>query len=106
SPTFVLTATGFCLLAYAGFVLLSDVWGREFGVLRTFGLNPLAAYILELFLLNSVLRFVAGLIQRLAPRLLPPEDSWQYGLGFCVAWFVVTYVAVRWLEQRRLFLRL
>jgi predicted acyltransferase len=106
TPTFVITATGFCLLGYLIFVLVSDVGGRQLGVLRTFGQNPLAAYILELFILNSALRTAFGAIRRCAPTLLPEEESWQFGLLYCLVWFAVTYLVVRWLERRRWYLRL
>src|SRR5262249_24636140 len=106
TPTFVLTATGFCLLAYAAFVLICDVGNKKLGVLRTFGENPLAAYILELFIINSVLRAAFALGHRLVPATLRSEESWQFGILYCTVWFVVTYLVVRWLERRRLYLRL
>jgi predicted acyltransferase len=106
SPAFAITATGFCLLGYVVFVLVSDVWGRQLGVLRAFGQNPLAAYILELFILNSILRASLALVRRLVPGLLPDDKSWQFGLLYCILWFSVTYLAVRFLERRKIYLRL
>jgi hypothetical protein len=106
TPAFTITATGFCLFGYLVFVLLSDMWGRQLGILRTFGQNPLAAYILELFILNTALRKCLALVRRAVPGLLPDDESWEFGLLYCILWFTVTYLAVRLLERRKIYLRL
>lgn len=95
TPSFVLTATGAALGVYALFVLLCDVRGVQLGVLRSFGQNPLAAYILHLFVLNGVVR-----------AFWPGDSTDWLALGHCLVWFALTYACVRFLEWRRWYLRL
>jgi predicted acyltransferase len=95
TPSFVLAATGYALGVYALFVLLCDVGSVRWGVLRTFGQNPLAAYVLNLFVFNSLVR-----------KFWPGDDTVMLALGHCVVWFALTYACVRLLEWRGLYLRL
>jgi predicted acyltransferase len=94
TPTFVTTATGFGLIVYALFVVLCDAGTFRLGVLRTFGQNPLIAYLLD--------GWMGGLVSELCP-----EDG---GLGWALAGsalrFCLTYLPVRLLEWRRIYLRL
>jgi predicted acyltransferase len=106
TPAFVITATGLSMLGYVVFVLLCDVRGWQPGVLRTFGQNPLVAYILELFILNSLLRSSLSVLRRAMPSLLPHDESWQFGLIYCILWFAITYLVVRLLEYQKIYLRL
>jgi hypothetical protein len=95
TPSFVLTATGCALGVYALFVLLCDLGTVRLGVLRTFGQNPLAAYILHLFVLNGLVR-----------SYWPGDSTFVLALGHCLVWFALTYASVRFLESRRWYLRL
>jgi predicted acyltransferase len=95
TPSFVLTATGYVLGVYALFVLLCDLGSLRIGVLRTFGQNPLATYILHLFILNGRVR-----------ALWPDDSTTMLAVGHCLVWFALTYLCVRFLESRRLYLRL
>jgi hypothetical protein len=96
TPTFVVAATGFAMMVYALFVLLSDVLSIEVGVLRTFGQNPLAAYVIELYLVGGML---------LGSRW-PADSTLLLGLAHFAVWFGLTYLAVRFLERRHIYLRL
>jgi predicted acyltransferase len=95
TPSFVLTATGYALGVYALFILFCDLMPIRIGVLRTFGQNPLATYILELFILNGLVR-----------RFWPDDSTTMLALGHCAVWFALTYLCVRLLESRGLYLRL
>ncbi|MGE3316253.1 MAG: hypothetical protein AB7O26_14140 [Planctomycetaceae bacterium] len=92
--SFIFCAAGFAFLLYGAFVFLCDVWGLRLGVFRTFGLNPLAAYCI-----HSV---VSEQIDKLMPRDAP---LWYCVAGFAT-FFGATYLCVRFLEKRQLFIRL
>jgi predicted acyltransferase len=94
TPTFVVTASGFGLIAYAIFVVLCDARSFQLGVLRTFGQNPLIAYLLD------------GLAGGVVSALLPEGGGWPWALAECGLRFALTYVPVRLLEWRRIYLRL
>jgi predicted acyltransferase len=94
TPTFVLTATGFGLLVYAVLVVLCDAGSFQLGLLRTFGQNPLIAYLLDMG---------AGSV---ASALLPEEVGWPWALAESGLRFALTYLPVRLLEWRRIYLRL
>jgi predicted acyltransferase len=94
TPTFMLTATGFGLFTYAAFVLLCDERTFRVGLLRTFGQNPLIAYLLD------------GNIGGLVSDFWPEGGGWSWALAGATLRFVLTYVPVRLLEWRRIYLRL
>jgi predicted acyltransferase len=94
TPTFVVTATGFGLLVYALFVLLCDGWLLRMGVLRTFGQNPLIAYLLDMN------------VGSLLSELWPEGGGLPGALAGAVVRFAGTYLPVRLLEWRRIYLRL
>ncbi len=79
---------------YGVFVLGCDVGKLSVGLFRTFGQNPLAAYLIHHLVTHTVLAVV-------------PKDSslpWVlFGLSFS---FGTTYLFVRFLEKRELYLRL
>ncbi|MEZ6151426.1 MAG: hypothetical protein R3C09_14995 [Pirellulaceae bacterium] len=94
TPSFVLFSTGCAMALYGLFVLVCDIGGWTLGLFRTFGQNPLAAYVIHHFVESAILGVV-------------PKDSpaaWAT-LGMCVA-FGITYMFVRFLEKRGLYLRL
>ncbi len=94
SQSFVLFSTGFAAALYGLFVWVCDVSRFSVGIFRTFGQNPLAAYIIHHFVEHAILMVV-------------PKDSplaWAC-LGLCVS-FGITYLFVRFLEKRGLYLRL
>jgi predicted acyltransferase len=94
TPTFMLTTTGFGLIVYAVFVVLCDAGTFRLGLLRTLGQNPLIAYLLD--------GWVGGLVS----RLWPEGGGWPWALTGSALRFSLTYVPVRLLEWRRIYLRL
>jgi hypothetical protein len=94
TPTFMLTTTGFGFLTYAVFVLLCDAGTFRLGVLRTFGQNPLIAYLLD--------GWTGGAVS----GLLPEGGGWASALAGSALRFAFTYLPVRLLEWRRIYLRL
>jgi predicted acyltransferase len=106
TPSFAITATGYAVGLYALCVLLCDAGGMSLGLLRTFGQNPLAAYILHLFFLGGLVRAMFGILDKRYPGCLRPEETWLGGLAYCLAWFGLTYGCVRILEKRGIYLRL
>jgi predicted acyltransferase len=87
-------STGFSLLAYAAFVWWTDQKGKQWGLFRVFGVNPLAGYVLH--------GLIADAVQPFAPRDSP------------VPWIVLmflTYFGVLWLflwglDRQRIYVRL
>ena len=94
TQSFVLFATGCCLVLYAAFIVACDWRGWGSRALDMFGANPLAAYIINHFVNHSI-------------RGLVPKDSplaWSL-LGLAAA-LGITYLFVRFLDTRKLYLRL
>jgi hypothetical protein len=115
---FILCATGYALAVYGLFVLLFDlplvpVWQFSFssqtprplklkillffvhpGVFRTFGQNPLAAYLIH--------ERVGEAVGAFAPKDAPLE--WVLACFF--TYFAITYLFVRYLENHRIYLRM
>jgi len=91
---FVLFSTGFAAALFGLFVVACDAWGWQLGLFRTFGQNPLAAYIIHHFVAHSILGVV-------------PRDSplWWALTGLAV-FFGITWIFVRSLEKHGLYLRL
>jgi predicted acyltransferase len=87
-------AAGFSLAVYALFVVLCDKGGLRIGMFRTFGQNPLAAYIIHPMVASAVKPYV-------------PNDSplWYVGAGFLL-YFGISYLFTRYLEQHQIFIRL
>jgi predicted acyltransferase len=91
---FILCATGYALAMYALFVLLCDVGPLRLGVFRTFGQNPLAAYLIH--------ERVGEAVGTFAPKDAPLE--WVLACFFI--YFAITYLFVRYLENHRIYLRM
>lgn len=96
SLPFTLFSSGFGLAVYSLFVMMCDVGPLQIGVFRTFGQNPLAAYIIHHFV-------------EIAVRTVVPGDSatplW-YGLLGLAVFFGITYLFVRYLEKHKIYLRI
>ena len=91
---FHLFATGLALGVYAVLVRWCDVGRFRLGVLRTFGQNPLVAYIIHMN--------VGGAFA----NVWPESGGWPMALAGATLRFALEYLPVRLLEWRRIFLRL
>ena len=94
SLPFVLFSTGFAAALYGLFVAACDGGGLRVGVFRTFGRNALAAYVLH--------HMVEEQLQGLVPNNSP---LWWCLVGLS-AFFLITYLFVRYLEKQGVFIRL
>jgi hypothetical protein len=93
---FILSATGYALAVYALFILLCDLLPLQLGIFRTFGQNPLAAYVLHGIIGEAIRVFGPS-----AETATPPWIA-----GTLLAQFGMTYLFVRYLEKNRIFLRM
>lgn len=87
-------AAGFSLAVFLLFYVGCDLYGWRIGVLCTFGANALAAYVLHMMVDHSVKSFM--------PRDAPEWYMW----GGCAVFIGVTYLLVRSLELRGIYLKL
>ena len=94
SVSYLTFATGFALVVYALFVLVCDAGRVTLGMFRTLGSNALAAYILSDLVDSAVMPY--------APRDAP---LWYALVAFGV-FLGINYVFLRFLERKKLFLRL
>ncbi|MGE3316663.1 MAG: heparan-alpha-glucosaminide N-acetyltransferase domain-containing protein [Planctomycetaceae bacterium] len=92
--TFMLFATGFAFALYALFILVCDVGGIRLGMFRTFGMNPLAAYIIH------------GMMEHAIVPLVPRDAPLWYCMAGFAFFFGATYVFVKYLEENEIYLRL
>jgi predicted acyltransferase len=94
SLPFLLCSVGFASALYGLFVWACDPSGRGLGVFRTFGTNPLAAYVLH--------HMVEVQVQTLVPGDAP---LWACLAGLS-AFAAITYLFVRFLEKQGVYVRL
>jgi hypothetical protein len=87
-------SAGFSVAVYVLFYIFSDIAGLHLGVFRTFGTNALVAYVLHMM--------VASAVQPFMPRDVP---AWYMWTG-CAVYMFVTYLFVRTLEKREIYIRL
>lgn len=94
SLSFITFATGYAFALYGLFVIISDLGGWKIGVFRTFGQNPLAAYVIH------------GVVEHAVTPMVPEDSPFAWCMvGFAV-FFGVTYIAVRFLEKHKIYIRL
>jgi len=96
--SFMTFASGFAFALYGLFVLVCDLGGLSVGVFRTFGTNALAAY----FLHHVIEEQVSGKESSLVPHDSP---LWYCLCGFAL-FFLLTYACVRYLEQKKIYVKL
>ena len=94
SLSFITFATGFAFALYGLFVVACDVGGLRVGIFTTFGTNALAAY------------FLHHVVEQAIHPLVPHDAALWYCLAGLALFFALTYVLVRYLEKRNIYLRL
>jgi hypothetical protein len=94
SISYLTFAAGFSLALYGLFYILSDMLGIKVGVFRTFGTNALVGYILHDFTGDAIKNFI--------PNDSPPLVMWASVAFF----FYITWLFIRSLEKRNIFLKL
>jgi len=94
SLPFMLFSSGIAIALYSLFVTACDVGSARVGIFRTFGQNPLAAYVIHHYVEGAVL------------ALTPKDSPLWYCLIALVVFFAITLLFVRSLEKRNIFLRL
>jgi predicted acyltransferase len=94
SLSFITFATGFAFALYALFVIACDVGGLRLGIFTTFGTNALAAYLLH------------HLVEEAVHPLVPHDAPLWYCLAGLALFFLLTYILVRYLEKRNIYIRL
>lgn len=87
-------AAGFSLALYGLFYILADMLGIKIGMFRTFGTNALVGYILHDFTGDAIKNFI--------PHDAPPLVMWASVAFF----FFITWLFIRSLEKRNIFLKL
>lgn len=92
--SFNLFALGFALALYSLFIVACDINHWELGLFRTLGQNPLAAYLIHEATSHGIKAFV------------PKDSPGLYIAVTFVIFFWITWVAIRYMEKHKLYLRL
>jgi predicted acyltransferase len=94
SISYLTFAAGFSLAVYGLFYILADMLGIRIGMFRTFGTNALVGYILHDFTGDAIKNFI--------PPDSPPMVMWASVAFF----FFITWLFIRSLEKRNIYLKL
>lgn len=94
SPSFILFASGFAFTLYSLFVLACDIGPIRIGLFRTFGQNPLAAYLLH------------NVVEHSLHTISPENAPLYYCLISTAVFFLIVYALVRGLEKQGIYIRL
>lgn len=94
SISYLTFSAGFSLAVLVFFIWLSDLKGIEIGMFRTLGQNALAGYILH----GMTGEAIKPLVPENAPAILATANF--------LLFFWLTYIVMRFLEKRKLYLRL
>lgn len=117
SISYLTFAAGLSVAVYLFFHLLSDRMGVVIGVFRTLGSNALAAYILGSYMQRAFRGSVAKIMMSLPASILE-EHGWKstsaiikespafYAAADFALYFLCVYLIIRYLEARKIFIRL
>ena len=94
SITYTLFGAGFALIVYQLFRVISDSWKVNVSLFDLFGRHALATYIIH--------EMVSEMVKPFVPKDAP---AWYVFAGFG-AYFYVTWLFVRYLDKKKLYLRL
>jgi hypothetical protein len=95
SLSYVTFVSGLSFVLLAMFVVTADIGGFNFGVLRTFGMNALVAYVLHKMVLK-------GLMFNIIPHDAAP---WLYWSG-CAIYLAIVFLLVRGLEKQGVYIKM
>lgn len=87
-------ASGFSLLVYGLFVVLSDMLPVKIGLFHTLGTNALAGYVLHFLVERAVKPFAPG-----------DSPAWYAWSAFAV-FFAITWLFIRHLEKNNIYLKM
>jgi len=94
SISYLTFGAGLSMLLLGLFVWACDVHGLQLGVLRTFGSNALAGYVIHM------------VVDR-AMKCFTPQDSPPVAVvSYLAAFLAICYLSVRQLERRGIYLRM
>ena len=94
SNSYLWFASGLSLLVYAAFVWWTDLKGRQLGMFRVFGLNPLAGYIIHDLVADAVHPFA------------PPDSPFYWVAIVFALYFGIVWLFLRGLDKQRIYLRM
>lgn len=94
SNSYLWFSAGFSLLVYALFVWLSDLKGKQWGMLRVFGLNPLAGYIIHDMIGDAIHPFA------------PPDSPLYWVLFVFSIYYAVLWLFLWGLDRQKIYLRM
>lgn len=85
---------GASMLSYGFFLWFSDIRGRQIGLFRTFGENPLVPYLMHRAIVRRVI------------RPIPSDAPFWFLLIGCALFMWYNWFFTRYLEKRKIFVRL